>query len=749
MTVPGGTARRAWLWVLIAAVVLLGAAQGLDSFGRTVITGLVTLGAAAGIVTGVRRHRPDRPRAWHLLAAAGACSGLGLLTYAALGAGGVAAGSPSFATVAVLRVATFVLGLAGLALMPLRERGAGLSGGVTETGVIVCTGTVLAWVLLYDPYVHDTDVPRNMQTVVYPFADVLLAGLALRVFALQERVSRPYLVVLGATVLLVAADVNYFLALVTGRSDRAPLSLIGWGLAFALVAVAALHPAMAGDRLITPARAGSWRLMTVHLLLVVTGPATTTYALIRDQREGELDVLDVGVPVVFSALIAVLLVVRMTLTTRLARRQSSALEHLAWHDALTDLPNRHLLTAELGSSGALILLDLDGFKDVNDRLGHALGDELLVAVAGRLRPLLRPGELLARTGGDEFALVVPSGDLIEVNARAADVLTALRAPFEVSGHTLHVTGSAGVRRLDPETDAAEVFSDADLALYAAKAAGKDRAELFDARLRQDQIDRVRMVERLREGLANDEITLHYQPIVALCSGAIVAVEALARWTPPGRPPIGPDRFIPVAEDSGLIVELGERVLRRACAQAAAWHARYGIAVTVNVSPRQLADPTFTTKAARALADSGLPPAALTLEITEGVMISSGAQALAHLNTLRADGVRVAIDDFGTGYSSLAYLRDLPIDTLKIDKSFMPADPTDLRQTALVRAVVDLARTLDLTTVAEGVETTAHADLLRELGCDRGQGWLFARPTPAAQLTELLAAENATAGTMAG
>jgi diguanylate cyclase (GGDEF)-like protein len=431
------------------------------------------------------------------------------------------------------------------------------------------------------------------------------------------------------------------------------------------------------------------------------------------------------------------------------------MSHLALHDSLTGLPNRLHLDRELGGRahrpdpGCLLLLDLDGFKHINESLGHPIGDALLVAVAQRLRDTVGPGALLARLGGDEFAVLLASGEAAEVDARCADILAAVRRPVDLHGHRLHVTISIGVRRLAGAAGGTDALSDADLALYEAKAAGRDRAVAYDAGLRERQLERTGLIERLRDALAADQFVVHYQPIVTLDTGGFDAVEALVRWFPAPGEVIGPDRFIPAAEDSGLIVALGERVLRQACRDAAGWHRLHGTAVTVNVSPRQLMEPDYPATVSRALRDSGLPPTALILEITEGMLVGAANRddrTIAHLSALRRQGVRVAVDDFGTGYSSLAYLRDLPIDILKIDRAFLPdGEPGAAdRQLSFVRTIVDLAHNLRLAAVAEGVETPAQVAILRELGCDKVQGYHFGRPVGAAETTEVLAAAQLTA-----
>jgi diguanylate cyclase (GGDEF)-like protein len=756
---------RAWWWWLLGALPLVVAGPLLSSAGQECAYAVIGFCSVVAVILGVRMHRPARSLPWWLLAAALAC---GAVANAVWGVGFALGFStnPRFSAVDVTYFAMYPLLAAGLAIMPARRSRSSAWAGVTEAGIVSCTGAVLAWVLLYDPYVNDaTHWSGAIGILLYPIVDVLLVAMAVRMVVAQRRLNRAHLLLLAATVLLTSADVVYFLAAAGGGSwSGPPISVVGWMAAFLLIGVAALEPG--ASRATTPgdAPASNWRTASVNILLVLIGPAATAYSLLNSHNRDDLDPYDLGVPLTATALVAVLLVIRLTQAGGTAQRRAvrlrqtlgeqaalqESMRHLALHDALTDLPNRRYLEEQIlhatarHGSGGLLLLDLDGFKDVNDRLGHAIGDDLLVAVGVRLREFVGAGEVLARPGGDEFAALLPGLSAAVVTARAERVLAALRQPVEVKGHSLHVTASIGIRSLEPDSTAAQALGDADLALYAAKAAGKDCIVNFDATLRDLQAQRIRTVERLRLALEAEEFAVHYQPIVDLDDGAPVAVEALVRWFPPGQSVVGPDLFIPAAEDSGLIVRLGEWVLRRACLDAAGWHERHGTTLAVNVSPRQLSDPDFTAKVRAALGDSGLPATALTLEITEGVLVRSGAhadQALAHLGALRADGVRVAIDDFGTGYSSLAYLRDLPIDTLKIDKSFMPVTSGDAHQTVLVRTIIELARSLDLATVAEGVETLDQANLLRTLGCDRGQGYLFARPAGAAETAARLAKEG--------
>jgi diguanylate cyclase (GGDEF)-like protein len=417
------------------------------------------------------------------------------------------------------------------------------------------------------------------------------------------------------------------------------------------------------------------------------------------------------------------------------------------HDALTGLPGRSVLherlTAALvaGRQGALLLLDLDKFKDINDRFGHTVGDDLLLEVSAVLRAEAGDG-LVSRLDSDEFAVLLCDTDLDGARPVAARMLDAMRRPVRVQGHELFATASIGLRELADDLLPADVVRDAYLALHAAKEAGRDQLALFDQELRDKRLEAARTVERLRGAIAREELLVHYQPLIRLADERITGVEALIRWQPAGERMVPPDRFIGAAEDSGQIVAIGAWVLQESCRVAAGWHRRHGTVVSVNVSPRQLREPDFTEMVLDALRASALPPQALILEITEGVLVDSGLvteQAIGHLSTLRSHGVRVAIDDFGTGYSSLAYLRDLPIDHLKIDRSFMPAPGVpDPAARTLVKAIVDLAAGLGLSTVAEGVETAEQVELLRELGCERAQGFYFARPVPEPEAARLIA-----------
>ena len=433
------------------------------------------------------------------------------------------------------------------------------------------------------------------------------------------------------------------------------------------------------------------------------------------------------------------------------KRFEAQLAHRATHDALTGLPNRRLLadrlglalarSARRGTRAAVLFLDIDHFKVVNDSLGHTAGDRLLVLVAERLACVVRPEDTLARLGGDEFVVLVEGlageADALAVAARLEG---ALAAPFVVAGAELFVTASIGIALAGgPDASPESVVRDADAAMYHAKERGRARSEVFDTQILERAVRRLETESALRRALSADEFRVAYQPIVDLRSHQIVGVEALVRWQHPQRGLLMPDDFVSLAEDTGLIGQLGAVVLDRACRQVREWGERgeRPLAVSVNLSGRQLADPDLVEVVAAGLAASGLDAGLLCLEITESVLMSDVEAAIAALAALRGLGVRLAVDDFGTGYSALAYLKHFPVDHLKIDRSFIVGLEHDPRDAVIVSSVLTLADALGLTAIAEGVETAPQEDQLRELGCVYAQGYRFARPAFPEQMGSLL------------
>jgi diguanylate cyclase (GGDEF)-like protein len=427
-------------------------------------------------------------------------------------------------------------------------------------------------------------------------------------------------------------------------------------------------------------------------------------------------------------------------------------EEEALHDVLTGLPNRaHLLEVledrlrHPARRTALLFLDLDGFKDVNDGFGHDTGDALLIAVARRLSGRVREAEVLGRLGGDEFAVVLRAEDEAAALAAAKRLLSAFEDPFQVRDLSLTCGASVGIALAQPGSDGASLLQDADLAMYVAKSGGGSRCALFEPAMRTRAARRSALIAEFPRALADQEFQVHYQPIFGLVDGRTVGMEALVRWQHPIAGSIAPADFIEAAEQSGYIVALGEQVLRTACAQAAAWRQAFPddpeLVMSVNLSPRQLSEPDLLPVVAQVLAQTGLSPASLCLEITEGALIDDLEQALRALESLAAMGVRLALDDFGTGYSSLAYLQRMPVHVLKIDRSFVAALSSPGDDTAIVGAVVTLAHQLGLSVTAEGIETPEQLDMLRKTGCDLGQGFLKARPVPAAAATAALARER--------
>jgi diguanylate cyclase (GGDEF)-like protein/PAS domain S-box-containing protein len=432
--------------------------------------------------------------------------------------------------------------------------------------------------------------------------------------------------------------------------------------------------------------------------------------------------------------------------------------HRALHDPLTSLPNRALALDRLegalarrrrdGRAVAVLLADLDQFKLVNDSLGHAAGDDLLVALAPRLHDAVRPSDTVARLGGDEFLVVCEQLDGPHEAIRVAErVAQAINQPIVLSADEHFITASIGIAVAE-SADALpeELLRDADAAMYRAKERGRGRYELFDDVLRKRVLLRLRTENELRRGLEQGELRVVYQPVVELAGGTVTAVEALVRWQHPKRGLLEPVDFIPVAEDSGLIGALGDWVLAAACRDGAAWQKRFPrsepLLVCVNASPRQLANAAFPARVADTMSRHGLAPGSLALEITESVLMEEAHAPVTVLASLREYGLRLMLDDFGTGYSSLAYLKRFPLDVLKIDRSFVSGLGRDEEDSAIVAAIVQMARTLGLTVVAEGVERPEQLERLRELGCDRVQGRLIAEPMPAADVERLMGSATA-------
>ncbi|MHC2515008.1 diguanylate cyclase (GGDEF)-like protein [Bradyrhizobium diazoefficiens] len=422
------------------------------------------------------------------------------------------------------------------------------------------------------------------------------------------------------------------------------------------------------------------------------------------------------------------------------------ISHMARHDALTGLPNRVLFHEQLeqglrrtgsGDQLAVLCLDLDHFKDINDSLGHPIGDALLKEVGRRLKATVGESDTVARLGGDEFA-VVQIGRSEEAAARclAGRLVEVISAPYEIDDHQIVIGVSIGIS-LSPQdgSNADELLKNADLALYRAKADGRGTYRFFETGMDARAQARRLLEMDLRAALQRDEFQPYYQPIRDVASGRVVVFEALLRWNHPQRGLIAPINFIPLAEETGLIVQLGEFVLRSACTDAATWPD--DVDVAVNLSPVQFRNPNLIASVTAALTVSGLPARRLELEITESVLLQNSEATLTTLHELRAMGVRISLDDFGTGYSSLSYLRSFPFDKIKIDRSFVSELATREDSMAIIRAVTGLGRSLGIVTTAEGVENDAQLELLRREGCTQAQGYLFSKPRPASDVALML------------
>ncbi|SDJ87539.1 diguanylate cyclase/phosphodiesterase [Cryobacterium psychrotolerans] len=644
---------------------------------------------------------------------------------------------PSLADVGYLLF--YPLMLVALAVL-IRRRLRALTLPVLLDSAVGAMGASAVLAVLLSPVLESAVAgPLSLGTVVaiaFPLFDLLLVAAVVGIAATQVFQSgrRWILLTLGLLV-LAASDVVYALRLSAGTYEVGTALDAGWAIGLALVAVwvdgAERSPAGA-ER----SQAGAWTLVVPA---AATAAGLTVLILSSQKQESVLAVALAALTLIFAAV-----------RTQLAFRELMKMNDLrrqVFTDDLTGLPNRRALYADIpdrltnaaGGRSALLLLDLDRFKEVNDSLGHDIGDRLLVQVGQRLSGHLGAGDLLARLGGDEFAILLDDAGSDRAVAVATTLHGLLAAPFTLAGIAVQTDVSIGIALYpDQGKDFRALLRRADMAMYKAKGARTGHHVFVSADDRHGD-DRLRTLQELRTALSRDELVLHYQPKVDLDTGEVHGVEALVRWHHPVRGLLYPDAFLELVEEAGLMREMTNLVLRKALDQAAIWQVRETpLTVAVNLSASSLMDADLPERVASMVDERGLETSALALEITEDFLMADRGRGKAILTRLRDAGIQIAIDDFGTGYSSLAYLRDLPIDELKLDRSFVMPMAGDPRAAALVASTIHLAHSLGLRMVAEGVEDAATYDRLVGFGCDHAQGFHLSRPIPAADLERWLA-----------
>ena len=752
-----GLIARSWWLLLVVGGSLAVIRLLLPPLAAATIYDLLSLATALAIVAGIVIHRPEHRLPWLLLA-------LAQLLY--LGGDVLwdvwlyGLGEAPFPSVADLSYLSAYPAIVVALLLMIRARSPGSDRkGLIEALIVTSGVAVASWTFLIDPYLQDTSlgVLDVATSVAYPLADLLLVAVIVRLMVSSGARTVSYWFLSASLLLALAADTLFAVqALQSSYVENSPLDLLFLA-SYLSFGAAALHPSM--HDVATPAPRDvdrlSWRRFALMMAAALAGPSIIAVEWLNG--------LTLNVPVLVGGCIvgSALVVIRLTgavhtLAGMLAERDDLQirLSHLAFHDDLTGLANRalfldrvaHALSRRQLRSAklAVLLVDLDDFKTVNDSVGHDAGDELLIAVGERIRLALRGHDTVARLGGDEFSILVDDlDDDDEAIVAGERLLAQFAVPFEIRGREFFVTPSIGVA-LAPDTDtsAEAILRDADIAMYRAKARGKGQLAVFEPEMRLAMHDRLALQADLRGAVERDEFRLLYQPVVEIGTRRLVGAEALLRWQHPTRGLLTPADFLLVAEETGLIVQIGRWVLASATAEASRWLelAPNFASITVNLSARELLDPGLPALVASALTASGLPAERLVLEITEGILVEQGGtlDALAHL---RALGVRLAMDDFGTGFSSLGNLRRLPIHIVKIDQSFVLALDGRTRNEAVVEAILRLCEALGYQPIAEGVETEAQAASLLAMGCNLGQGYLFAKPLEASKIVEHLVALN--------
>ncbi|MDQ1449753.1 MAG: hypothetical protein QOC79_2724, partial [Actinomycetota bacterium] len=724
-------------WVGAAAVLLYAVSRSsLDDRWIGVAEDLVSALAIVALWLGARRHSHSVRLPWLWVGLALASWVAGDFAWDGYLLLGITRPDVSFADVFYL--AGYPLLALGLFQMAKARAGRYARDGFLDGSIFAVAAAVAVWQMLVVPIASGT---QTMSTAIvwsaYPLGDVLLlAAVGWLVLAPGKR-GLPTCLFAGALLATFVIDVLYSYLPTVSTFDVARLDFL-YPVTYLMMAAAALHP---DHEELTTSGPTTVRMHPARLLLLGSSLGATSVVVILTGADSPATrwVL-VGLSILLSAAV----VLRFALAVRARESAQEALAYRATHDELTGTVNRVLLIDRIGHALtrtrtreplAVLYLDLDRFKSINDTLGHQVGDQLLVEVARRITETLRRSDTLGRFGGDEFVVLCEDIEPELASKVAERVVAAVAMPLRIGTATLHVTVSVGIAVSDgDETEVDVLIRSADEAMYAAKRAGGNRCELYDTALR-DKLHRRREIEdALRSATLRDELALRYQPVVRPIDGSVAGFEALLRWERADGTLIAPDDFIPIAEETGLIVPIGDWVIDRACEQLRAWQDQ-GIDdpwISINVSVLQLQHGALLEIFERALTRTGADPSRVVLELTESALVSEDDADTMQLDDLRALGVRIAIDDFGTGYSGLAYLRKLPVDLIKIDQSFVAEIVSDSTASAVLFAIVHLAHVLGFEVLAEGAETGPQIDVLRTLDCDYIQGFYYAEPAiPAA------------------
>jgi len=725
-------------WWFFAGCGLVAAAAAVVRPYSAALSLLVMIAVLAASIVGFRRNQPSPSRPWWLLFVAGTCWLIAVTGWAF-----VDSGSPNRSYLPeIASIVGYLFAIAALWGM-LRSRNSRVSGAWTDSILVASGAAVVGWTLVIVPTISTSrPTPVEMLVVLFPVLDAILLYLAIRLTLSQENGAPSARLLIGMFACFFFNNFSWALSVAgigLAEYTKGPADLASL-MAFVCAGTAALHPSM--RLLVLPQTSNAERpLGPLRVLGMSLALALPVAAALWNQSDR---VGDVVVVAVFASATIGLVLFRTYRAVNNAVRSEEFIRMQSIHDPLTGLKNRSWLIQNLSETMSadpeaetgLLLIDLDHFKYVNDTYGYAIGDQVLVAVARRLQEFAPESARLVHLGTDEFAITFVVDEPSEPDRLAAGILRALAEPFALDSLEIFIGASIGISSgAQLRATALDLLREADTAMYRAKAAGRNCGVWFDQSMSVHASQRLELETALRRALERNEFEVYYQPIVNLRDSSWRGVEALVRWNRPGTGLVSPAEFIPVAEETGLIVELGTWVLREAIRQVAEWRNEFGVqwAVSINVSPRQLKDPHAVEAIIGELRRGEIPWGSLWLELTEGLLIENDQHAKAQLEHLRHAGACIVVDDFGTGYSSLSYLQRFPIDRVKIDKSFTMSLGEDAESAAIVRAVLGMANALGLDAVAEGVETDEQRRRLIELGCGVGQGFLFSRPLPAAEL----------------